>query len=75
MVNSRTPERNGCRFADTRKRVVKMPPLFWPGRWEEEPRKMAKLWESGLDLSKVTLSCAVNILKTQNSRPPQNIWC
>lgn len=51
-------------FADRRKRVVKMPPLFWPGRWEEElsSRKMARLWESGLVLSKVALSCAVNIL-------------
>lgn len=51
-------------FADRRKRVVKMPPIFWPGRWEEDlsSRKMARLWESGFVLLKVALSCAVNIL-------------
>lgn len=45
---------------DSRKTVVKMP----PGRREEElsSRKTARLWESGLALSKVAVSCAVKIL-------------
>lgn len=46
--------------ADSRKTVVKL----LPGCWEEElsSRRTARLWESGLALLKVALSCAVKIL-------------